>query len=110
MASILLLEGDPDVRRLLLIVLADLGHTATAPDGDGDVPQSTECLLVDPVSPRLLDQARRARAATPGLPIICTSFLKQRAFSGAGPLVHLAKPFTPDQLGAAIEGALASKG
>jgi DNA-binding response OmpR family regulator len=107
MASILLLEGDHDVRRLLLIVLADLGHTAAALDAGADVPQSTDCLLVDPVAPLHLDQAQQARAQNPGLPIICTSFVKEHAFLEGGPLVHLTKPFTVDQLDAAIELALA---
>jgi CheY-like chemotaxis protein len=107
MASILLLEGDPDVRRLLLIVLADLGHTAVPLEAGGDVPQSTDCLVVDPAAPIHLDQARRARAQYPDLPVICTSFVKEHAFPEAGPLVHLAKPFTADQLGAAIDLALA---
>jgi DNA-binding response OmpR family regulator len=107
MASILLLESDPDVRRLLLIVLADLGHDATALDAGVDVPRDADLLVIDPMLPQHLDQASRARAAAPGLPIICTSFLRQAAFPGAGPLVHLQKPFAPDQLGAAIESALA---
>jgi len=107
MATILLLEGDPDVRRLLLIVLAELGHTAAALDTGVDVAHGTDCLLVDPVAPLHLEQARRARARTPRLPVICTSFVKGQALHGGGPVVHLAKPFSPDQLGAAIELALA---
>jgi CheY-like chemotaxis protein len=107
MASILLLEGDHDVRRLLLIVLADVGHTATAVAAGADAPHGGDLLLLDPMSPAHLEQARQLRAETPGLPIICMSFLREHASLGDGPLFHLQKPFTTAELGAAIAHALA---
>jgi CheY-like chemotaxis protein len=107
MASILVLEGDPDVRRLLLIVLAQLDHTATALDGHDDVPEGADLLLLDPVPPKHVERARRIRAEAPGLPVICMSFLAKDASLGDGPLFHLQKPFTTEELGAAIEHALA---
>jgi DNA-binding response OmpR family regulator len=106
MASILLLEGDPDVRRLLLIVLADLGHAATAFETNADDQRGADLLILDPVSPSHLELARREREQNPGLPVICTSFVRERAFPGTGPVVHLEKPFVADDLRAAIEAAL----
>ena len=103
MASILLLEGDPDVRRLLLIVLTDLGHCATTLE---EAPHGADLLIVDPVSPTHLELARSAREQKPDLPVICTSFVKEHALPGTGPLVHLQKPFVADDLAAAIETAL----
>ena len=108
MASILILEGDPDVRRLLLILLADGGHAATALDPDHDVPADIDVLLLDPTSRMHFEQARRAREARPGLPIVCMSFVQVGRFPATdGPLVHLEKPFTPAELEAAIVLALA---
>jgi DNA-binding NtrC family response regulator len=106
MASILLLEGDPDVRRLLLIVLAELGHAAAVLE-TGAEPQGAEVLILDPVSPPHLAQARRVREQVPGLPVICMSFLRDPGSLGEGRLVHLQKPFTADELEAAVEDALA---
>jgi DNA-binding response OmpR family regulator len=108
MASILLLESDPDVRRLLLLLLADLGHTAAAIELEQDVPAGTDLLLLDPTSRIHLEQARRARAENPALPVICMSFLQEEGrFLRTGPLVHLQKPFTADELDAAVRLALA---
>jgi DNA-binding response OmpR family regulator len=107
MASILLLEGDPDVRSLLLIVLGELGHTAAALEAGADVSQGPDLLILDPVSPPHLAQARRVREEVPGLPVVCMSFLREPGSLGAGPLVHLQKPFTADELAAAVEDALA---
>lgn len=108
MASILLLEGDPDVRRLLLILLTDLGHTAGALEACADVPQDIDLLLADPASGAHLEQVRRARARNPVLPIICMRYLREHEpFRAAGRFVHLEKPFTADELAAAIELALA---
>ena len=109
MASILLLESDPDVRRLLLILLGDLGHAAAAHEREEDVPAGTDLLILDPTSRIYLEQARRARDANPGLPVVCMSFLQEegRFLTTGGPLVHLQKPFTADELDAAIRLALA---
>jgi DNA-binding response OmpR family regulator len=107
MASILLLEGDPDVRRLLLIVLAELGHTAGVLETGADIPQGTDVLILDPMSPPHLAQARGAREQVPGLPVVCVSFLREPGSLGDGRLVHLQKPFTADELAAAVEDALA---
>jgi DNA-binding response OmpR family regulator len=108
MASISLLEADLDVRRLLLILLTDLGHDATVLDAGADVPRDSELLLVDPASPLHHEQVRRARAQNPVLPIICMRYLAEHErFRAAGRFVHLGKPFTADELEAAIELALA---
>jgi CheY-like chemotaxis protein len=107
MASILLLEGDPDVRRLLLILLADLGHSAAALDPGADVPQDIDLLLADPASAAQLEQIRRARAGNPSLPVVCMRYLPEHEpFRAAGRFVHLEKPFTTTQLAAAVDRAL----
>jgi DNA-binding response OmpR family regulator len=110
MASILLLESDPDVRRLLRILLTELGHSAVALEVEQEVPAGTDCLLLDPVSRIHLDQARRARDADPSLAIVYTSFLKDEdRFLMSGPSIYLQKPFTGDDLDASISLALARR-
>jgi CheY-like chemotaxis protein len=110
MASILLLEGDPDVRRLLLILLADLGHSAAALDAGEDIAHDVDLLLADPASDAQLEQMRRARARNPVLPVICMRYLREReSFGATGAFVHLEKPFTVDGLATAIELALAAR-
>jgi DNA-binding response OmpR family regulator len=108
MANILLLEGDDDVRRLLLIVLARRGHTATAFDADRGVPRDVDLLLLDPSTPAHLDHARRARDCNASLPIVCTRLVhKHEALLASGPLVHLQRPFAAQDLVDAIEQASA---
>jgi DNA-binding response OmpR family regulator len=110
MASILLLESDPDVRRLLRILLTDLGHSAVALEVEQEVSAGTDCLLLDPVSQIHLEQARRAREADPTLAIVYTSFLKDDDRDlMTGPSIYLQKPFTGDELDASISLALARR-
>jgi CheY-like chemotaxis protein len=107
MASILLSEADPDVRRLLKLLLERLGHEAIVLDGGSEVPPSADLLLLEPASPAFLEQARLARLLDPHLPVVCVSVLPTSgAFLELGPLVHLEKPFTVSALSAAIERAL----
>jgi CheY-like chemotaxis protein len=106
MASILLIERDPDVRRLLLILLTDLGHRAQALERDAEIPPAIDVLMLDPTSGVELEQARRARAQNPALPIVCMRFAAEASFLGEGPLSYLPKPFTAHELGQAIELAL----
>lgn len=109
MASILLSEADPDVRRLLVVLLERLGHEAIVLEGgDSELSPSADLLLLEPAAPARLEQARRIRAQQPSLPVVCVSILPADArFLTLGPLAHLAKPFTFEELGATIEAALA---
>jgi CheY-like chemotaxis protein len=46
MASILVSEADPDVRRLLVLVIERLGHEAIVLDRDAEVPPRTDLVLL----------------------------------------------------------------
>jgi CheY-like chemotaxis protein len=106
-AKILLSEDDPDVAKLLLILLANLGHDATALEAGADVPTSADLLILEPASPIRLEHAEAARRRDPSLPILSLSYLHQDAlFLADGPLVHVRKPFTVARLTDAIELAL----
>jgi DNA-binding response OmpR family regulator len=106
MASILLSEADPDVRRLLVVLLGRLGHDTIALDG-GIVPPPADLMLLEPASPSCLAQAAVVREEQPELPVICVSILpSETCFLGHGPRMYLAKPFTIDELDAAVNAAL----
>jgi|SRR5665213_669985 len=109
MASILLSEADPDVRRLMVVLLERLGHEAIVLEGGDEEPPPADLLLLEPAVPARLDQARAIREKQPSLPVVCVSVLPPEArFLALGPLAHLTKPFTFAQLDGAIEAALAS--
>jgi DNA-binding response OmpR family regulator len=109
MASILLSESDPDVRRLLVVLLERLGHEAIVLEDGVAAPPPADLMLLEPAAPGRLEQAREIRAQRPSLPVVCVSMLPVEArFLTLGPLAYLAKPFTVAQLDATIQGALAS--
>jgi len=109
MASILLSEADPDVRRLLVVLLERLGHQAIVLGGGMEAPPPADLLLLEPASPPHLEQARLARQLDPLLPIVCVSMLPEdERFPELGPLAYLSKPFALDELGSTIEAVLAS--
>ena len=99
MASVLVSEADPDVRRLLVLVIERLGHEAIVLDGNVEVPPRASLLLLEPTSPACIDQARRVRERWPELPVVAMSALPaEAAFLTSGPLEYLEKPFTIDGL------------
>jgi DNA-binding response OmpR family regulator len=105
-ARILLSESDPDVRRLVALLLQRLGHDVVVlhgsePSARGDL------LLLEPASEPAVRQARRLRATHPELPIVCVSILPEDArWLELGPLTYLQKPFALDELRGAVERTL----
>ena len=98
-ASVLVSETDPDVRRLLVLVIERLGHEAIVLDGTVEAPSRASLLLLEPTSPACVEQARRARERCPQLPVVAMSALPpEAAFLTSGPLEYLEKPFTIDGL------------
>jgi hypothetical protein len=57
-ATILVSEVDPDVRRLLVMLIERLGHEAVVLDPDLVVPPPADLLLVEPESTIGLEHAR----------------------------------------------------
>ena len=107
MASILVSEVDPDVRRLLIVLLERLGHDAAVLRDDVVVPPRSDLVLVDPATPVGLEHLRLIRAFFPELPALCLNPLPDGAgLLGRGPTSFLPKPFSPEQLGAAVDRAL----
>lgn len=96
-------EADPDVRRLLVLVIERLGHEAIVLDRDGEIPPRADLLLLEPSSTACIEQARLARERSPDLPIVALGALPPEAdFLSCGPLEYLEKPFTIDGLVATL--------
>lgn len=107
MARVLLSEGDPDVRRLLVLLLERLGHDVAILDGTPPEASACDLLLLEPASRSGLEHARLVRDAQPELPIICVSVLPPEAeFLSLGPLEYLAKPFALNELRDVVDRTL----
>lgn len=106
-------EPHASVRRMLERLVARLGHEAMALDGAPTPAQlrSADILMVEPASSGV-SLARTARAANPSVAIICAGLavppaqLDELEPNLAG---FVSKPFTPEQLDAAIQQALAHR-
>ena len=106
-ASVLISEVEPDVRRLLVLLVERRGHAAIPLDAHVAVPPRADVLLTDPVAPVSVDHARIVRALFPDLPVVCLNPLPETArFLHDGPTYYLPKPFAPDQLDAVLAHAL----
>jgi DNA-binding NtrC family response regulator len=106
-ARILVSETDPDVRRLLVVLIERLGHEALVLEPDVDVPPHGDLLLLEPESTIGLDHARLVRAYFPDLPVLCLNALPDAgSFLTRGPLGFLQKPFTVDVMRTTVQAAL----
>ena len=85
MASVLVSEADPDVRRLLVLVIERLGHEAIVLDGTVEVPSRASLLLLELTSSACLEQARRARAGCPDVASRRRCRAQPRRTPGAAP-------------------------
>jgi DNA-binding response OmpR family regulator len=109
MASVLISEVEPDVRRLLVLLVERRGHAAIALDANIVVPPRGDVMLVDPVVPTGVEHARLVRALFPDLPVVFLNPLPRAAhFLDRGRTYFLPKPFAPDQLDAVLERALSA--
>ncbi len=109
MAKILVSEADPDVRRLLVVLIERLGHEAIVLEPDVVVPPRADLLLVEPESTVCLEHARLARAYFPELPVLCLNALPAAgSFLTRGPLGYLQKPFTVEVMRATVQHALST--
>jgi DNA-binding NtrC family response regulator len=113
MARILISESHDDVRRLLERMVLRLGHEPVAVRAP--TPQqltSADVFLVEPAAPIGAVLAQAAHLIDPTLPLICASVTApppELAELGISFTATLVKPFTLDQLAAAIERALCAR-
>jgi DNA-binding response OmpR family regulator len=118
---VLLVEGDQQVRRLVELLLADGRHRVVGA-GSGtealgilaDSARACDLVVTDMVLADMRGDeiVRRARGLRGRLPVICVSgsAAEMVAENGTAPDAFLAKPFTGDELLAAIRAALPRDG
>jgi len=110
MARILISESHDEVRRLLERMVTRLGHEPIVVRAT--IPQQltyADVLVVEPATPVGAVHAQAMCIVDPSLPIICASITApppELAQLGVVFAASLVKPFTLEQLGAAIEEAL----
>ena len=99
MASILVSEADPDVRRLLEMQIERLGYEAIVVDRHSEIPPRGDLLVFEPSSLWCMHQARLARLFFPEIPLVCMGSPPDAAeFIAEGVVAYLEKPFTVDAL------------
>jgi hypothetical protein len=102
---VLILEPQPEIRDLVGLVAARLGHEVLT-----EVPTPTRSLdvvVVEPESFRGFLAAQVLRERFPDLPIICASIAPPSARTAElRPLAYLQKPFTLGELERALTRAL----
>lgn len=122
MASILVLEDNAALRRILAKTLTDDGHEVVERENgfavyDRDLLNSVDLIITDLVMPRVdgLEAIRTARQARSDLKVIAISggsryynkdYLEAASAFGASGILH--KPFAPDALVAAVNTTLAA--
>lgn len=103
-------DPHPTVRELLVRMVAELGYEPfVIADGPPPTParlRSADVLLIEPASPEGRRLARSARAAHPGVAILSQGAPEGIERLGLAPVAHLSKPFTLEQLDAALQLAL----
>jgi DNA-binding response OmpR family regulator len=110
MARILISESQQDVRKMLTRMVTRAGHeaiTATVPAPEDFL--GADVLVVEPASPLGAVLAQAATVLDPSLPLICASIAEPPAELielGITFAATLLKPFTSEELGAAIDRAL----
>jgi hypothetical protein len=106
MARILISEPHEDVRRLLERMLARLGHEPIAVRmPTPEQLMSADALIVEPAAPIGAVLAQAAPLVDPALPLICASVTAvpvELTELGVVFAASLVKPFTAEQLDAAI--------
>jgi CheY-like chemotaxis protein len=110
MAQILISESHDDVRRLLERMVTRLGHEPVLVGVPAPAQlQSADVLVVEPAVQTGAVLAQAACIVNPTLPLICASVTgppPELTELGVEFAATLVKPFTAEQLGAAIDKAL----
>ncbi len=119
MATVLIVDDDPFIRRLVQMKVEQLGHRVeTAGDGEEGLRAAERVLpdliLLDLLMPRLngLEMCRRLRATAYGrdVPVLMLTARAQErdveAGFAAGATDYLIKPFSPRELQARLRSAL----
>jgi hypothetical protein len=102
MAGVLISEPNAEVRGLLELLVARLGHRPVRPEELGDGPEP-ELVLLEPASSAGVELAKRLK-----IPVICASILPRGPeVDGLELVSYLVKPVRLHELANAIAAALA---
>ncbi|OWV81991.1 hybrid sensor histidine kinase/response regulator [Rhizobium sp. R634] len=116
--SILVVDDDALVRTGTVAMLEDLGHlpreASSASEALEFLADGKDCDLVitDHAMPGMTgaELARHLRSSSPGLPVILASgYAELSEDNGLGRMLRMTKPFTQEQLQAAMDQALSGK-
>ena len=107
MASVLDSEADPDVRRLLGVLVERLGHEAVVLAPSAEVPPRGDLLLLDPESSFARRHFELVRVFFPNMPVICMGSFHD-GLDDVRPAAVLEKPFSLDALSTVIDAVVAS--
>jgi CheY-like chemotaxis protein len=109
-ATILVVENEPAVRRLLMLQLRHLGHESIACERRGAWRAAAfDLALLEPAAPGALELAHDISRDRPDVPLLFVSTREASDETRAlAPAEHLVKPARLRRLGAALAGALAS--
>jgi CheY-like chemotaxis protein len=112
--TVMVVDDNPDVRGMIARVLEEAGFTVTcagsAREAFSKLGDAVGAMVVDVVMPEVNDPelARRAWALRPDIPVLFVSAHPESPATDA-PLLHrLLKPFSPDQLVAAVRRLIPS--
>ncbi|MGC2412816.1 MAG: response regulator [Stellaceae bacterium] len=117
MAAILVIDDDPQMRRLFVRILTGAGHTAHVADNGKQGIElfrsvSPALVITDIVMPDMegIELIRELRREAPTVPILAVSgsgrAVYLRAATAMGAAEVLAKPFRNDELLSLVEGLL----
>jgi DNA-binding response OmpR family regulator len=102
---VLIVEPHPDVRLLVELVVARLGHDAVTADADALDLEDVDAAVIEPGSGEGLDVAGRLREL--GRPVVFASiFSRGEQTAALEPTAYLVKPFALSQLQEVLEAAL----
>jgi len=111
MPRVMISDPHPTITEMLVRMVADLGYEAVAVAKDSPPTparlRSADVLLLEPTTPAARRLARTARAANPSVAILSQGAPEGIERLGLTPAGHLSKPFTIEQLDAALRQALA---
>lgn len=109
LAKILILHPPDDVRELIALSVARLGHEAVVREAstDGALPD-VDVVVVEPSVPSSVTLVQRLRRSHPAVPVICVSIEpRTREVDVLTPFAYLLKPFHLRDLERALVAAIA---
>lgn len=111
MARILVAEPDPDALALIQRAIAASGHEAVLHRPGSELPEVDVMLFEPRMGQRVIALAKVLATASPPVPIVVVSIQPpELAVHELRPVAYVLKPFSLDELRAAVEKAVRAAG